>query len=80
MEAAKREAFSSVRRKMADRGAAASSGNSPSDVRRNPPPVLPPTNYRRRSKMRSPTRNAFAMIVNAGFTAPLDGKKAPSTT
>ena len=28
----------------------------------------------------SPTRKAFAMIVSAGFTAELDGKKLPSTT
>ena len=28
----------------------------------------------------SPTRNALAMMVKAGFTAELDGKKLPSTT
>ena len=28
----------------------------------------------------SPTRKAFAMIVSAGFTAELEGKKLPSTT
>ena len=28
----------------------------------------------------SPTRSALAMMVSAGFTAPLDGKKLPSTT
>ena len=28
----------------------------------------------------SPTRSALAMIVNAGFTAPLETKKLPSTT
>src|ERR1041385_1747075 len=33
-----------------------------------------------RSNKWSPTRNAFAMIVRAGFTAPLDGKKLASTT
>ena len=27
----------------------------------------------------SPTRRAFAMIVKAGLTAPLDAKKLPST-
>ena len=27
----------------------------------------------------SPTRRAFAMIVSAGFTAPLEQKKLPST-
>jgi len=32
------------------------------------------------STRRSPTRKALAMIVSAGFTAPLDGKKLPSTT
>src|SRR5439155_20443981 len=34
----------------------------------------------RRSRMWSPTRSALAMMVRAGFTAPLDGKKLPSTT
>ena len=33
-----------------------------------------------RSSRWSPTRSALAMIVSAGFTAPLDGKKLPSTT
>ena len=33
-----------------------------------------------RSRRWSPTRSALAMIVSAGFTAPLDGKKLPSTT
>jgi len=28
----------------------------------------------------SPTRSALAMMVNAGFTAALEGKKLPSTT
>lgn len=28
----------------------------------------------------SPTRNALAMIVKDGFTAPIEGKKLPSTT
>lgn len=28
----------------------------------------------------SPTRNALAMMVSEGFTAPLEGKKLPSTT
>src|SRR5947208_3092207 len=36
--------------------------------------------HRKRSRMWSPTRSALAMIVSAGFTAPLDGKKLPSTT
>ena len=36
--------------------------------------------YFRRWPMCSPTRSAFAMIVSAGFTAALDGKKLPSTT
>jgi hypothetical protein len=30
--------------------------------------------------MTSATRNAFAMIVSAGFTAVLETKKLPSTT
>lgn len=34
----------------------------------------------RRSKRWSPTRKALAMIVKAGFTALLEGKKLPSTT
>ena len=34
----------------------------------------------KRASRRSPTRSALAMIVRAGFTAPLDGKKLPSTT
>jgi len=33
-----------------------------------------------RSRIRSPTRIAFAMIVSDGFTAPDDGKKLASTT
>jgi hypothetical protein len=33
-----------------------------------------------RSRMCSPTRSALAMMVSAGFTAPLDGKKLESTT
>jgi hypothetical protein len=33
-----------------------------------------------RSSRWSPTRSALAMIVRAGFTAPLEGKKLPSTT
>jgi hypothetical protein len=37
---------------------------------------LPPS----RSRIRSPTRRAFAMMVSAGFTAALEGKKLPSTT
>src|SRR5438034_7741004 len=32
-----------------------------------------------RSSRWSPTRRALAMIVRAGFTAALDGKKLPST-
>src|SRR5437773_2921925 len=35
---------------------------------------------RSRSLSRSPTRSALAMIVNAGFTAALDGKNDASTT
>ena len=31
------------------------------------------------SRIWSPTRRAFAMIVSAGFTAALEGKKLPST-
>jgi len=27
----------------------------------------------------SPTRSAFAMMVKAGFTAPIEGRKLPST-
>src|SRR5207247_7586348 len=34
----------------------------------------------KRSRMWSPTRSALAMMVRAGFTAPLEGKKLPSTT
>jgi hypothetical protein len=30
--------------------------------------------------MCSPTRNAFAMIVKVGLTAPMDGKKLASVT
>lgn len=30
--------------------------------------------------MPSPTRSAFAMMVKAGFTAPIEGRKLPSTT
>ena len=33
-----------------------------------------------RSRRWSPTRSAFAMMVRAGFTAELEGKKLPSTT
>src|SRR5207247_1964939 len=36
--------------------------------------------HRKRSRIWSPTRSALAMIVRAGFTAPLEGKKLPSTT
>ena len=36
--------------------------------------------HSRRSRMWSPTRIAFAMMVSAGLTAPLDGKKLASTT
>ena len=32
------------------------------------------------TRMWSPTRSALAMMVSAGLTAPLDGKKPPSTT
>src|SRR5438876_443518 len=34
----------------------------------------------KRSRMWLPTRSALAMMVRAGFTAPLEGKKLPSTT
>lgn len=36
--------------------------------------------YFSRSINRSPTLRALAIIVNAGLTAALDGKKLPSTT
>ena len=33
-----------------------------------------------RSRMRSPTRSALAMMVSVGFTAPMEGKKLASVT
>src|SRR5215467_5492642 len=36
--------------------------------------------HRIRSSRWSPTRSALATIVSPGFTAPLEGKKLPSTT
>ncbi len=36
--------------------------------------------YFSRSAIRSATRRALAMIVNVGFTAPIEGKKLASVT
>src|SRR6516164_4661307 len=41
---------------------------------------LPRAGRHNRSAIRSATRRALAIIVSAGFTAPDDGKKLPSTT
>ena len=43
-------------------------------------PKAPARRHESRSLRWSPTRNALAMMVRAGFTALLDTKKLPSTT